>query len=150
MSTEDDPTIRITRAESESERALAHEIRHAVFVLEQGVPREVELDGRDGEALHFLAWVGARAVATARVRKTVDGHKLERVAVLEPQRGRRVGEVLVRHVLLALPSQERVYVHAQSGAVGFWERLGFVADGPGFVEGGIAHRYMALRSSPGS
>jgi ElaA protein len=145
-----DPTIRITRAESESERALAHEIRHAVFVLEQGVPREVEVDGRDAEALHFLAWVGARAVATARVRRTTDGHKLERVAVLAPLRGRRVGDVLIRHVLLALPSHERVYVHAQSPALGFWERLGFVAEGPGFVEGGIDHRYMALLASPTS
>jgi predicted GNAT family N-acyltransferase len=142
-----DPTIRIRRAETDSERALAHEIRHAVFVLEQGVPREVEVDGRDGEALHFLAWLGARAVATARVRETADGHKLERVAVLEPLRGRRVGDALIRHVLLALPSHERVYVHAQSGAVGFWERLGFVAEGAGFTEGGIPHHYMALRAS---
>jgi predicted GNAT family N-acyltransferase len=145
-----DPAIRITRAESESERALAHEIRHAVFVLEQGVPREVEVDGRDGESLHFLAWMGARAVATARVRRTADGHKLERVAVLEPLRGRRVGDVLIRHVLLALPSHERVYVHAQSAALGFWQRLGFVAEGPGFVEGGIDHRYMTLHASPTS
>jgi predicted GNAT family N-acyltransferase len=146
MSTSD-PTIRIARAESESERALAHEIREAVFVLEQGVPREVEVDGRDEEALHFLAWVGARAVATARVRRTAEGHKLERVAVLEPLRRRRVGEALIHHVLSALPARERVYVHAQSSAVGFWERLGFVAEGPGFVEGGIDHRYMALRAS---
>lgn len=146
MSTSD-PTLRITRAESESERALAHEIRQAVFVREQGVPREVEVDGRDDEALHFLAWLGARAVATARVRRTADGHKLERVAVLEPLRGRRVGDALIRHVLSVLPARERVYVHAQSTALGFWERLGFVAEGPGFVEGGLDHRYMALHAS---
>lgn len=147
MSTSD-PAVRISRVESEAERALAHAIRHSVFVLEQGVPVAVELDGRDAEARHFLAWVGARAVATARVRATDEGHKLERVAVLEPLRRRRVGEVLIRHVLATLPAHERVIVHAQSGALGFWQRLGFVAEGPGFVEGGIDHRYMTLRASP--
>jgi len=111
------------------------------------VPVEVEVDGKDGESQHFLAWVGARAVATARVRTTPKGHKLERVAVLESLRGRGVGEALIRHVLAALPQSPTVYVHAQSAALGFWQRLGFVAEGPGFVEGGIDHRYMTLQVS---
>jgi ElaA protein len=142
-----DLAIVISRVASEAEQALAHEIRRTVFVIEQGVPVEVEVDGKDGEAAHFLAWVGARAVATARVRPTAKGHKLERVAVLASVRGRRVGEALIRHVLAALPAHCTVYVHAQSSALGFWQRLGFVAEGPGFVEGGIDHRYMSLRPS---
>jgi predicted GNAT family N-acyltransferase len=139
--------VNIERAESEADLALAREIRRAVFVLEQGVPVHVELDGKDGDAQHFLAWLGARAVATSRLRRTRDGHKLERVAVLRESRGQRVGEALIRHVLSALPTGSLIYVHAQHTALGFWQRLGFVAEGPTFVEGGLDHRRMTLHSS---
>jgi predicted GNAT family N-acyltransferase len=140
-------TIRIASVATNDERALAGEIRRVVFVLEQGVPLEVEVDGKDGDALHFLAWVGARAAATARLRRTSEGHKLERVAVLQEFRGQGVGGALVRHVLSLPSAAGMIYVHAQHGALGFWERLGFIAEGPTFVEGGIDHRRMWLNKA---
>lgn len=132
-----------------AERALGRALRYEVFVREQEVPPEVEVDGLDDECRHFLALlspaesdVERTAVATARARTTARGWKLERVAVARAQRGRAVGAALVRHMLGQAPQGRVVYVHAQESALGFWQRMGFVAEGPGFVEGGIAHRVM--------
>lgn len=134
-------SIRVARATAD-ELDIARAIRRAVFVEEQAVPSELEVDGRDGEAVHFLARLGELPVATARARQTGEGWKLERVAVLRAQRGLGVGRELVRQVLAQAPAGTRVYVHAQEGALGFWERAGFVAEGPAFAEGGIVHRRM--------
>jgi predicted GNAT family N-acyltransferase len=84
-------------------------------------------------------------VATARARATERGWKLERVAVAQPYRRQALGKRLVQRMLADAPAGGVVYVHAQESALGFWERLGFVADGPRFVEGGIGHRRMSWR-----
>ena len=134
-------------AESEPERALARAIRHAVFVEEQGVPVELELDGLDDQCRHFLvrrelANGGEQAIATARARVTARGWKIERVAVVREQRGRSVGAALVRYMLGSAPENQVVYIHAQQSAIGFWERVGFAVEGPEFFEAGIPHRRM--------
>jgi predicted GNAT family N-acyltransferase len=140
-------SFRVARASAE-ELALVRAIRRTVFVEEQAVPVEVEVDGRDDVAEHFLVRLGELPVATARARLTPKGWKLERVAVLGSQRRLGVGMALVRYVLARAPAGAAVYVHAQEGALGFWERAGFVADGPSFEEGGIPHRWMVFRGHP--
>ena len=125
-----------------AELEVAFAIRRAVFVAEQGVPPELEADGLDPSAEHFLARVGPLPVATARARRTDRGWKIERVAVLAPQRGLGVGMALVRRVLELAPPGLVPYVHAQESALGFWQRAGFVAEGPSFDEAGIRHRWM--------
>jgi predicted GNAT family N-acyltransferase len=131
---------RCTTSELDSVRA----IRRAVFVDEQRVPAELELDGLDGEAEHYLARMGDRPVGTARARRTAKGWKLERVAVVAAERRSGVGRALVRHVLQHAPADAVVYVHAQESALGFWLRVGFIAEGPSFEEAGIVHRWMRL------
>jgi predicted GNAT family N-acyltransferase len=140
-------SIRVARA-SADELDVVRAIRRTVFVEEQAVPVELEVDGRDDEADHFLARLGALPVATARARHTPKGWKVERVAVLRPQRQLGVGAALVRHVLGQAPVGSVVYVHAQESALGFWERLGFAAEGPRFEEAGIGHRWMVFRGAP--
>ncbi len=137
-------TLIVSPAKSAEERARAHAIRQRVFVEEQAVPVEVEVDGLDDACDHFLAWLDGEAVATARARATSKGWKLERVAVLRGYRKRGVGAALVSGALQAAPFGMTIYVHAQNTALGFWERAGFVARGPGFEEGGISHRLMVL------
>jgi len=135
-------------ADGAEDRSLSSAIRRSVFVEEQSVPEALEADGLDDVSSHFLALVNGRAVATARSRKTEAGYKLERVAVLRDLRGKAVGRALVTHVLSSLPPGRRVYVHAQHGALAFWERLGFLAQGDPFEEAGIAHSLM-IREPPG-
>lgn len=131
-------------AVSDAEREWGRAIRHAVFVVEQAVPADVEVDGLDPDCTQFLARADGVPVATARARMTGSGYKLERVAVLQPYRGRAVGEALVRYMLETAPAAAVIYVHAQQAALGFWERVGFAAAGPAFAEGGISHRFMRL------
>jgi predicted GNAT family N-acyltransferase len=132
----------VSRALSASDRALGRAIRRAVFVEEQSVSPELELDAIDDACQHFLVRVDGEAVATARARSTAEGWKFERVAVSKAHRGSAVGKALVRRMQAEAPHGALVYVHAQEGALGFWERLGFIAAGPRFFEAGIAHRKM--------
>jgi ElaA protein len=119
-------------------------IRTQVFVEGQGVSAEEEWDGLDPECVHFLARRGGSPVGTARLRRAGADAKAERVAVLESQQGTGVG----RAVMLALESEARriglgrVLLHAQVRVIPFYERLGYEAYGPEFVEADILHRKM--------
>jgi predicted GNAT family N-acyltransferase len=128
--------------QGEEDLAVAHSIRLEVFVTEQAVPASIEMDGLDDQCQHFMAWQDSSAVATARLRVTPYGYKLERVAVLAAARRQGVGTSLVRCAVGSVPAGAPLYVHAQDEAIGFWQHMGFVAEGAGFDEGGIAHRRM--------
>lgn len=120
------------------------EVRRRVFVEEQGVAPELEVDGLDDGAVHYRASLGGETVATARVRFLDGAAKIQRVAVLPAVRGRRLGEGLMRFVLddlAAGPAREAV-LDSQTTAIAFYERLGFVAEGPEFLDAGIPHRRM--------
>ena len=128
----------------EKARAHASPIRFAVFVEEQGVPREIELDAKDGQCLHAIAFAGNDAVGTGRLLP--DGH-LGRMAVLEAWRGRGVGS----RILSALVESARrrgdqeVLLSAQVHATAFYRAHGFVEEGPEYMEAGIPHREMRRR-----
>lgn len=126
--------------------AACRAIRHTVFVLEQAVPDEEEWDGLDGEAIHLLARDAAgRPVGTARILLDGEVAKIGRVAVLREARGRGVGMALMRAALAHLEGigvLRRVVLGAQTHAIGFYERLGFVAHGPEYDDAGIPHRDM--------
>lgn len=117
-------------------------IREAVFIVEQGVPQELEWDGLDPSCAHALAWTEqGEAVGTARMQP--EG-KIGRMAVLKNWRGRGVGGALLR-ALLDLALQQglsRVTLAAQMHALRFYERAGFQAIGGEFMDAGIPHRLM--------
>jgi ElaA protein len=135
---------------TEAERAEAMRIRFAVFVEEQRVPRELEVDEFDVMAVHLLAVEEGTGnpIGTARILDKGKGvAKIGRVAVLPGYRGRGVGEALMRAALdRARRSGHTVAVlDAQVPVIGFYERLGFVAEGAVFDDAGIPHRRMSLR-----
>lgn len=118
-------------------------IRQDVFIKEQGVPESIEMDGKDGDAVHVLASVSGQAVGTGRM--LADG-KIGRMAVLQPFRKAGIGGAML--ALLLEEARERglssVYLNAQVGALRFYEDFGFCAVGDEFVEAGIRHRRMEL------
>jgi len=123
------------------------EIRLEVFVEGQNVPLEEEVDGRDEQCSHFLASEGGRALATARLRFTDQGEaRAERVAVLQAARGTGRGLAVMR--LLQQTAAQRghseVVLHAQVAVIPFYERLGYVAEGPVFMDCDIPHRTMRV------
>ncbi len=118
-------------------------IRREVFVDEQNCPPDLEWSKED-ESTHFFALVDGEPAGAARWRKTDNGYKLERFAVLKKFRGIGVGQELVNAVLADLPPDaEFIYLHAQTSAVRFYEKLGFKKIGPEFEEAGIKHYKMA-------
>jgi predicted GNAT family N-acyltransferase len=140
------PHITVRRVASQEELKKAFSIRLRVFVREQGVPREIELDDDDKRAIHFLAEVDGDVVGTARLVMGRRGAKIGRMAVLKRYRGRGVGkELLKRAVRFARRHGiHRVYLHAQVPVIGFYEKIGFHCVGGIFMEAGILHRKMSL------
>ena len=134
-------------------------VRDAVFVREQGVPVAIERDAADPACLHVLARdPDGRPVGTARLlpppaspagdppadADAVPEARIGRMAVLPDWRGRGVGDALLRVLLRAAAARgwTRVVLHAQSGAIGFYRRHGFLPRGPRFMEAGIEHLTM--------
>lgn len=120
-------------------------IRREVFVGEQNCPPELEWEHED-ESTHFLATVDGIPAGASRWRKTDNGYKLERFAVLKQFRGAGVAQELVRTVLADLPPDASyIYLNAQLLAMGLYEKFGFVKEGPQFEEAGIQHFKMVKR-----
>jgi predicted GNAT family N-acyltransferase len=123
-------------------RADASPIRFAVFVGEQNVPPDLELDEMDPVSLHAVAYDDAGTpVGTGRLLP--DGH-LGRMAVLRQARGTGAGTLILQ--ALVDEAQRRgvceIVLHAQTHAVAFYERLGFAVTGQMFLEAGIEHVTM--------
>ena len=139
-------TIHVRTVSSKSELKRAFAIRLRVFVKEQGVPQEIELDRDDPRAMHLLAIVSGKAVGTARVVMRGGSAKIGRMAVLKSYRRKGVGiRLLKRAVQMARRTgAKKIYLHAQVPVIGFYENLTFRCLGPVFDEAGIPHRKMVF------
>ncbi len=116
-------------------------VRRSVFVVGQGVHEEVDFDGKDTVCAHLLLLFADEAVGTLRIRRTDEGTKLERIAVLDTYRGKQFGKLLVE-TALALVSG-KVYLHAQTRSQGFYQRVGFIVEDPTiYFEDDIPHVTM--------
>ena len=135
-------SIKIKIISSKQDLEVAFSIRHAVFVMEQNVPENIEWDKFEKTSTHILACFNEKPIGTARWRETDKGFKLERFAVLENYRSLGVGTALVRFVLKEFKGKNNIYLHAQEHVIGFYKKLHFVGVGDIFYEAGIAHLKM--------
>jgi ElaA protein len=127
--------------------ATCQALRRVVFIEEQGVSPDDEIDGLDGQAIHLLALDGDEPVGTARLLVKGDLGKIGRVCVLPGARGRGLGAALIRRALeefRAMPGLRRATLGAQTHATGFYAALGFREVGEAFIDAGIPHREMVL------
>jgi predicted GNAT family N-acyltransferase len=142
--------IVISIAHTQEEFFSLIRLREEVFVLEQKVPLEIELDDDDDRATHLIARSGREVVGTARlVIKGATG-KIGRMAVKKAWRRGRVGERLMKS-LIALASEKGVsslLLHSQISVTPFYKRYGFEVEGDPFEEAGIAHVKMRRRLGP--
>ena len=132
---------RIALLDWESARAEASRIRTTVFVQEQGVPVEIEMDDMDAACVHALAYVDGRAVGTGRLLP--DGH-IGRMAVLEENRTSGVGGAILASLVAEARRRgmKEVVLSAQTHALGFYRKHGFHELGAVFEEAGIPHQEM--------
>lgn len=122
----------------------AFALRKEVFVWEQKVPAEEELDSYDLTATHYVAVAEGNVVATLRLIEQPEHTKIGRVAVHQAWRGKGVARKLIEKAMADAREKghERFYLTAQSDKLGLYEKLGFVAFGPEFMDGGMPHRAM--------
>lgn len=121
------------------------EIRKKVFIEEQRVARDLEVEHEE-DATYYLLFDNEQPAGTGRWRKTSEGIKLERFAVLQQYRNQKLGTVLLKKVLEDLHDKsEKVYLHAQIKAIPYYSRQGFVKEGPMFVEANIRHYMMVWK-----
>lgn len=131
----------------ESDLEKAFQIRKEVFVKEQGVPLEDEFDEcdkLDGQCEHILVYYHEKAVGTGRLR-VVDGlGKLERICILEPYRKFGLGKVIIQTLEEITKDKEidRVKLHGQTQAEGFYKKLCYQTSSNVFIEDGIPHILM--------
>ncbi|MFF0743409.1 GNAT family N-acetyltransferase [Streptomyces sp. NPDC004111] len=150
-------SYRVRVAEGPEDLAACFAVRKEVFVAEQGVPESLEYDRYDGTALHVLAvaddgtplGTGRLLYGDDALGKTGAGPEvasLGRLAVSAAARGLGVGAALVRGIEDAARDLDRgltaIDLHAQTQALGFYERLGYEVYGPVFLDAGIDHRAM--------
>lgn len=125
-------------------RAHAQPIRFEVFVDEQKVPADIELDEMDAVCIHAVAY-GEDGAALATGRLLPDGH-IGRMAVRQAGRGKGVGGAVLQALIAA--ARERgdkgVVLNAQTHAEPFYARHGFVREGEEFMEAGIPHITMRV------
>lgn len=133
----------VTRVEL-TELAACLAVRREVFIEGQNVPEALEVDGLDESAHHFLARIGARVIGAARLRVLENYCKAERVAVRQAGRGAGVGRALMQAIEQDARREavSSIVLNAQVAVRGFYERLGYVADGDVFFEADIAHQRM--------
>mgnify|MGYP000038298559 FL=1 len=134
------------RIEVDGDREDAYDVRFAVFVREQGVDPDIEIDEHEEAATHFVAYADGEPVGAARLREPEDGlGKVERLAVLGSHRGQGLGRELMDAVEAAARRQglTRLILHGQLRVVDFYEHLGYEQVSDEFEEAGITHVKMA-------
>jgi len=139
----------VARAGYPQAHAAIHGVRQQVFVVEQGVPAELERDALDAVCHHVLA-CDARGTPIGTGRLMPDG-RIGRMAVLASWRGSGVGEAMLESLVAAAAAEglHEVHLHAQLRARDFYARQGFLPEGALFEEAGIGHQQMrrTLRSA---
>ena len=123
----------------QADRARLEFVRRQVFIIEQKIPESEEWDDADENSSHVLAFSEKRdVVGTGRLEPT---GKIARLAVLGEYRGQGVGSAMLIRLIEEARQRgfDQVYLHAQTHALNFYKKFGFVTDEEIFSEGGIPH-----------
>ncbi len=145
----------VRRATGDADRQAAFAIRTLVFVEEQGVPAELELDELDATAIHVVAETdaetavhqGGRVVGTGRLVVEGGDAQIGRIAVLPEWRRRGVAGLVIatlEHEAAGL-GYATVALHAQRYIQPLYDMHGYRVTGPPFIEAGIDHVPMMKR-----
>ena len=143
--------MKITKVENLYHHALCVYLRTVIFIQGQDVPVEMEIEHHEDNAIYFLGEIDGKPVATARYRATDGGStiKIERVGILDDYRGKGYGNKIMQHAIndaKLLYKPKMIKISSQDHAIPFYESLGFIVDGDGFMEAGIPHHMMTIKT----
>lgn len=129
---------------TEQEKQLAFSIRNIVFVEEQNVPPEIEIDEFEDEAIHFICYDDEQAIGAGRLRFVEQYGKLERICILKSHRGKSYGKKIIKKMEEEIINKgyTKAKLHAQTHAIHFYEQLGYETASSEFIDAGIPHIAM--------
>jgi predicted GNAT family N-acyltransferase len=121
-------------------------IRKKVFIEEQKVAPELEWDGMDEKAIHFLVFKDEKAIGCARAIVIKSRMQLGRMAVLKEYRGQGAGSTLIEKAIVTakLKQLSGIHISAQCNAINFYVKFGFEVMGDTYLDAEILHRDMTL------
>ena len=138
--------ITVKIVSDEKGRQDAYSVRKKVFVEEQGVPLIMELDEYDEDAIHFVVYdEEENPIGAGRMRGLVNAHaKIERICILSEHRGKHLGNLIMNTLEEhgRQKSMKKLLLNAQSYAVPFYEKLGYIVTSPEFMDADMPHRAM--------
>jgi predicted GNAT family N-acyltransferase len=121
-------------------------IREKVFIEEQKVTSQLEWDGLDEEAIHFLAYQDEKAIGCARALVIENHMQLGRMAVLKEYRNQGIGCALIEKAMITakLNQLSKILISAQCHAIDFYKKFGFEVTSEVYLDAGISHQDMKL------
>lgn len=135
--------VRVVEQKEDYENALS--VRRVVFVEEQQVPIELEIDNYEEASTHFVAYDDEHLpVGAGRLRSKGDWAKVERICVLKDRRREHIGEAIMERLEEVARKEgfKRLSLNAQTHAQKFYEKLGYQVTSELFYEAGIPHVEM--------
>jgi predicted GNAT family N-acyltransferase len=134
--------VKVKNVKTSAEKSSVISIRKDVFIKGMNIPKSLEIDDNEDDAHYVLAYLGNTPVGTARWRRTDEGIKFERFAVLDGFRLLGIGRKMTEFILSQIPKGEHIYLNSQNTAIEFYKNIGFKSVGPMFEEVGIPHQKM--------
>jgi predicted GNAT family N-acyltransferase len=136
--------LRIVAIETPEQMRAAQAIRRRVFIEEQHVPEEIEMDSDDAQAFHALAILDGEPAGCGRYVAHGDYVKIGRMAVLQELRAQGIGRRILEFLMSTARERgyRRAILHAQLSAEGFYLKNRYASVGAVFEEAGILHRKM--------
>ncbi|WP_163537049.1 GNAT family N-acetyltransferase [Gracilibacillus sp. YIM 98692] len=134
----------ITIAENEKQKEDAYQVRFKVFVEEQKVPENIEIDELEEEAIHFVGYNEDKPIAASRMRLAEDYGKMERICVLNEFRAQGYGKDILLF-MEKIAKQKGIHtakLNAQTQAEGFYQQLGYQTTSEEFLDANIPHVTM--------
>ena len=124
----------------------AFSVRRKVFVEEQNVPPEQELDQFDEIATHFVVYDDTLPIGYGRLRELENAGKVERICILPEYRKQGAGKTLMRAIIHFAKEKgfTAIKLNAQIQAIPFYKSLGFTVTSGEFMDAGIPHKSMEL------
>jgi predicted GNAT family N-acyltransferase len=121
-------------------------IREEVFIEEQKVTLQLEWDGMDEEAIHFLVYKDEKAIGCARAIVIENDMQLGRMAVLKECRHEGAGSALIEKAIATskLNQLTTIHISAQCHAIDFYKKFGFEVTSDIYLDAEIPHRDMRL------
>ncbi|AIF42794.1 GNAT family N-acetyltransferase [Virgibacillus sp. SK37] len=136
--------MKIKKVENQQELEQAYNVRMVVFVDEQQVSPEEEMDENDAHSIHFVGYEGAEPIAASRLRFVDTYGKLERICILKEHRGKSFGRQMIEAMEREIAAQgyQKAKLNGQIQAENFYKKLGYQTVSDVFMDAGIPHVTM--------